>query len=186
MEEKEKVDPGLYKKEFNYLDELKGKFDFSIFKNPVLAEANFFTLIAWYIDVLKNASDVDWEKTINQFIDGASIIDDVFDRFLFICKYICTIEIEWFSTHNYDNKYRFQLNLLNDIYEGADKTYQKFKRGEWHVLSLPGIAIDLVPKWYWTWFDKSELEKKVMVANSRNFLRDIREVHNRNNYMTDE
>jgi len=181
MEKIEKVNPELYKREFALLDGITGKFDYSIFNSPVLSENNFFCVIAWYIEILKKASIDDWDKTINQFVDDALQIDDIYDRFLFISKHILTVEIDWYST----NGYSFNADLCKSILERSDSLYQRAKEkdkcnGDKPIKCLPGISSNLVPKWFWTWFDGNELEKKVMEANRRNFVNNIRQVMKKN------
>lgn len=175
MKEIEKVNPDVYKKEFAILDGLVGKFSFHIFKNSVLAEADFFSEIAWYIEVLKQEFPDDWESTVNQFIDDALRIEDVFDKFLFIEKAFLEIEIEWYSTHYHDGDKRYDFNLesCKSLLERSDRRYRWGRENypqRKTIQRLPGILTSLIPQWYWTWFDGSILEKKVMGVNRQNFI----------------
>lgn len=175
MKEIERVNPDDYKKEFAILDGLVGKFSFHIFDNPVLAEANFFNVIAWYIEVLKQEFPDDWENTVNQFIDDASRIEDVFDKFLFINNTFLEIEIEWYSTHYYKGYQRYDYNakLCKSLLERSERIYRRGRENypqRKAINTLPGILTFLIPQWYWTWFDGSILEKKVMGANRQNFV----------------
>jgi hypothetical protein len=61
-------------------------------------------------------------------------------------------------------------NVLVDFQSGLDKVDEETKNR--YRAKGPG--------------DNSKLEKKVMAANRQNFIRNIREVNNRNNGMTDE
>lgn len=178
MKEIEKVNPDVYKKEFAILDGLVGKFSFHIFKNPVLAEANFFSEIAWYIEVLKQEFPDDWESTVNQFVNDALRIEDVFDKFLFINNTFLEIEIEWYSTHYHDGdkRYDFKVESGKSLLERSDRIYRRGRENypqRKTILCLPGILTSLIPQWYWIWFDGSILEKKVMGVNRQNFINSL-------------
>ena len=130
-EEIKPVNPEDYKKEFAILDSLYGKFDFRIFKKPVLAESDLFCVLAWYMERLKISSK-NWEEDFNTFIENAFKIDNVFDRYLYMQKQYLPMEIEHFKQIS-DTDPRAKLGQM--VLDGLEARYERAKKiaDEWKV-----------------------------------------------------
>lgn len=152
-----------YSKEYGYLNQLKWKFDFSFYKNPVLSESNFYSSIAWYIDVLKNEG-WNWEEKIQSFIDSILNFNDSDpEKLLYADKILIKEKQKWYKEKNMS----FDFDLLKSLSSDLDDRY---KQGNGKVLCVTWIKSFMIPERYFKRFSESWIEAKVINQNRANFV----------------
>ncbi|MBO4464720.1 MAG: hypothetical protein J5797_11105 [Prevotella sp.] len=179
MEEKEKVNPELYKKEFAFLNVFQSRLNFGIFECNVLCESNFYETMAWYIETQKEAHPFGWEEKVQSLVNDILSYDHDIDCFKYIYNFFYPIKIEWYMSHGWETNAN-ALKLAKIDTATWEMGWIADDKGRIDAI-IPGIVQPAIPQWYWTWFDGNELEKKVMEANRQNFIRNIQKVNARNN-----
>lgn len=156
-----------YTKEFWYLNQLKWKFSFDFYKNPVLCESNFYSSIAWYIDTLQK-ENWDWETKIQDFINSIINFDGPdYEKLLYADKFLIKEKQEWYNKKNLN----YDAELLESILSRIDSMYKRWK---WHVSSITWVKSFMVPERYFWRFTQSWLEAKVIEEHRKNFVNAMR------------
>lgn len=178
VEEKDKVNPEPYKKEFAFLDILQSRLNFGLFirsdgtSRSVYCESCFYETMAWYIETQKEAHPYEWEEKVQSLINDILSHDNDIDRFKYIENFFRPIKIDWYKSHGWETNAKL-LELREGEWEIWDRLWTPNDQGKIKGV-LPGIVEPAIPQWYWTWFDRSELEKKVIAENRKNLINALR------------
>ena len=152
-----------YSKEYWYLNQLKWKFDFNFYKNPILSESNFYSSIAWYIDNSKK-ENWNWEEKVQNFIDTIQNLNSSdSEKLLYADKILIKEKQKRYKENNMD----FDFDILESISSDLDDRY---KQGNNTVLCVTWIKSFMIPERYYWRFTESWLEAKVMNKNRENFV----------------
>ena len=155
-------------KEYWYLNQLKSHLTFGFYKDPVLAESNFYSSIAWYIDTLQK-TDWNWETKIKEFID--SIINfngSDSEKLLYADKFLIREKQKWYKDHNMN----FDMNLLESILSRIDDAYKTDGKGR--VLAVTWVKPFMIPQRYYARFTDSWIEARVIDQNRSNFINSMK------------
>lgn len=171
MEEKEKVNPELYKKEFAIMNWLYERLSFDIFKMALLCEVNFYETMAWYIETQKEES-VNWEEKLQVTLDNIMRFKDETERFKYMNYYFGALKIIWFRNHGWEEK-ADDLQWLLSRHDSNDRLYTRNEDGKIDVVFL-GMIKPAIPQWFWTWLNGHDLEHRVIADNRRSQAEAIR------------
>ncbi|HOG15267.1 MAG TPA: hypothetical protein PK674_01640 [Candidatus Absconditabacterales bacterium] len=170
-----RIDSGLdnseYSKEFGYLNQLRQSLDFSIFNKPGLCKSNFFSTIAWYIELLKKENSNNREEKMQELIDKTKTQNFV-EMFRDLDKFLSEKQIEWHEAMGSINAklLRIGQNRIDDMYKILDD--EKFPA------VFPGILPDAIPERYKLWLQENGIEENVDEYNRRTKVKDISNVLN--------
>ncbi|MBR4388747.1 MAG: hypothetical protein IKT00_06175 [Prevotella sp.] len=170
-----------YEKEFAVLDFLYKKLDFSIYEDAVYNEAQFYTTVAWYIELLKEQyGPSGWEEQMQHLIDDIFRIEDEAERFKYLYYFFGNLKVKWYKSHGFE----FNGDILEGVLNKRDLTDRMYSRRPIEDL-FPGIVKKGIPQWYWIWFGGHDLERKVMNANRRSFIDSVRKSMNKEDHSDD-
>lgn len=151
----------LYKNEFAILDYLYKNLDFSAFKHALYNEANFYSTVAWYIDLLKEQEgSSEWELPMLNLIVAIEDYENDLKRFKFIYDFFTPLIVEWYKNHGEEERATYLSNSYSYITTCFERLFNNWM--------YSGICSDYVPEWFWIWFHGHDLEKKVLSDNLRN------------------
>jgi len=164
MEEKEKVNPELYKKEFAIMNWLYERLSFNIYEQSLFCEVNFYKTMAWYIETQKEES-VNWEEKVQVTLDTIMGVKDEAERFKYMEYYFGAQKIIWFRNHGWEENAKDLEEILSD-HEIMDFSYKRNKDGKIDVV-FPGMVKPAIPQWFCTWLNGHDLEHRVIADNRR-------------------
>ena len=166
MEEKEKVNPELYKKEFAIMNWLYERLSFNIYEQSLFCEVNFYKTMAWYIETQKEES-VNWEEKVQATLDTIMGVKDEVDRAKYMEYYFGGQKIIWFRNHGWEEKADNLQRLLSKL------SFKRNKDGKIDVV-FPGMVKPAIPQWFCTWLNGHDLEHRVIADNRRSQVEALR------------
>ena len=168
-----RVDPLQYAKEFAFLDDpILRTLNFDLYESSTFNKKNFYTNLAFVIDRLQKKDKSTWESVVKQFLDSLFELDDDVYRLLYADAFLVT-----YLRDAYEEGGNYFAEIcsrdLGCLFNRYCDPRCRDENGLFRKLTI-GIHTGGIPKWFWTWFDKSELESEIIDENKRSFVNSIR------------
>ena len=167
-------------KEVSFLEDPRlSLLNFDLYENSIYNKKNFYINLAYLIDYHKKKSST-WTVEIKQFLDSIFEIDGDINRLLYADTYFSTLllgEVESLYS-KLPNTIKWTKNMCANHIEQSFLRYYDEKLKEQHngLITFDSISFDhnYLSDWFWSWFDKSKLEKEIQNENKRSFINAMR------------
>ncbi len=159
-----RLDNSEYSQEFWYLNQLRQSLDFSIFNKPGLCKSNFFSTIAWYIELLKKEDSNSREEKIQELINKTKT-QNLVEMFRDLDKFLSEKQIEW-----HEAMWSINAKLLRIWQNRIDDMYKILDDGKVPAV-FPWILPDAIPERYKLWLKANWIEENVDDYNKRTKVR---------------
>jgi len=174
-EEDKFVDIRLFMKEVSILEDPRlSLLNFDLYEHSTWNKMNFYINLAYLIDFHKKKSST-WAEEIQRFLDSIFEIEDDVNRFLYIDVYFSTLLLSEADSlySELPNTNIFNKQLCTSHIE---QSFLRYKLKDNGLIKFDSIFFNsnFLSAWYWSWFDKSKLEKEIQNVNKRDFINAIR------------